>query len=150
MRPLATIRCFLLVLAAMAAPAFGQFAGGPDPHALAAFAREVGLQDARGFVSTVETLRESGRLPERYVTKEAARAHGWRGGGLCSVWPGQMIGGDIYRNLSEQLPTAAGRVWREADLDATCRSRGPKRLIFSSDGLIYVTVDHYIFFTPVP
>jgi hypothetical protein len=150
MRSLAAIRCFLLVLVATAAPAFGQFAGGPDPHALEAFAREVGLQDVRGFVSTVETLRGSGRLPERYVSKEAARAHGWRGGGLCSVRPGQMIGGDIYRNLSEELPPAPGRFWHEADLDATCRSRGPKRLIFSSDGLIYVTVDHYNFFTPVP
>jgi ribonuclease T1 len=150
MRQLAAIRWLLLVLVTTAAPAFGQFAGGPDPHALAGFAREVGLEDVRGFVSTVETLRETGRLPDRYVTKEAARAHGWRGGGLCSVWPGQLIGGDIYRNLSEELPTAPGRLWREADLDATCRSRGPKRLIFSSDGLIYVTVDHYNFFTPVP
>lgn len=89
-------------------------------------------------------------MPEPYVPKEAARAHGWRGGGLCSVWPGHVIGGDFFRNFSEELPTGPGRVWREADLDETCRSRGPRRLIFSNDGLIYVTVDHYFSYVPVP
>jgi hypothetical protein len=41
-------------------------------------------------------------------------------------------------------------MWREADLDETCRSRGPERLIFSNDGLIYVSPDHYGTFLPVP
>jgi len=149
MRTLAAIRLFLLVWV-VAAPALAQFPGGPDPQELAAFGREVGLDDVRGFVDTVAGLRATGRLPERYVAKEAARARGWHGGGLCSVWPGHLIGGDVYRNFSQELPDAPARVWREADLDASCRSRGPKRLIYSNDGLIYVTTDHYNFFTPVP
>jgi ribonuclease T1 len=61
-----------------------------------------------------------------------------------------MIGGDIFRNFGKALPSAPGRVYREADLDTDCRSRGPKRLIFSSDGLIFITVDHYNSFTAVP
>jgi len=150
MRAIATIRLFLLVFVTAASPALAQFPGGPDPQELAAFAREVGIDDVGGFVDTVVSLRQTGRLPERYVTKAAARAHGWRGGGLCPVWPGHIIGGDIFHNFSEELPDAPARVWREADLDVTCRSRGPKRLIYSNDGLIDVTIDHYTTFVPVP
>jgi hypothetical protein len=150
MRGFAALRALLLIWLIAAPPALAQFAGGPDPHDLAAFGREVGLDDVRGFVDIVANLRATGRLPDRYVTKEAARARGWHGGGLCAVWPGRLIGGDPYRNFSQELPSAPARIWREADLDATCRSRGPKRLIFSNDGLIYVTTDHYQFFTPVP
>ena len=50
----------------------------------------------------------------------------------------------------EREPGAPGQVYREADLDADCRGRGPKRLIFSNDGLIFVTVDHYSTFMQVP
>lgn len=150
MRAVTVLRASLLVWLIAAAPVLAQFPGGPSPHALAAFGREVGLDDVQGFVDAVLALRATGHLPERYVPKDAARARGWRGGGLCSAWPGRLIGGDIYRNFSEELPDAPARVWREADLDATCRSRGPKRVIFSNDGLIYVTTDHYQFFTEVP
>jgi guanyl-specific ribonuclease Sa len=66
------------------------------------------------------------------------------------MWPGHVIGGDHFNNFGHQLPGAPGRVYREADLDADCRGRGPKRLIFSNDGLIFVTVDHYNTFTQVP
>jgi hypothetical protein len=147
MRPFALIRAMVLAVV-IAAPTQAQFAA--DPQTMAAFAREVGLRDVGGFVDTVQSLREAGRLPSRYVTKDEARAHGWRGGGLCAVWPGHTIGGDSFRNFAGTLPPAAAGGYREADLDATCRERGPKRLIFSGDGRLYVTVDHYNSFTPVP
>jgi guanyl-specific ribonuclease Sa len=54
------------------------------------------------------------------------------------------------RNFGGKLPDAPGRSYYEADLDSDCRSRGPKRLVFSSDGLIFVTTDHYTSFSPVP
>lgn len=149
-RAVGVLRALLLLLVLAAAPAFAPFPGGLDPQELAAFGREVGLEDVPGFVETVVALRNNGRLPERYVPKETAHRRGWRGGGLCSVWPGHVIGGDLFHNFSQELPDAPGRVWREADLDETCRSRGPARLIFSSDGLIYVTTDHYFTYTPVP
>src|SRR5439155_12729388 len=101
------------------------------------FAASAGLRDAAGFVETVESLRSAHRLPPRYVTKDEAKAHGWHGGGLCAAWPGHVIGGDEFHNFGRKLPQAPGRVWREADVDGDCRSRGAKRLIFSNDGVIF-------------
>jgi hypothetical protein len=119
-----------------------------SPEKLADFANRVGLHQVGPFVDAVTVVRTTGDLPERYVTKEAAHAHGWRGGGLCRVWPGHVIGGDVFNNFGGQLPS--GDRYFEADLDSTCRQRGPSRLIYSSDGLIFVTTDHYRSFVPVP
>jgi ribonuclease T1 len=143
-----TIIGWVVVVICAAAPVAAQRA--PEPQALAAFAERLGLRDVAGFAETVQSLREARRLPSRYVTKDMARARGWRGGGLCEIWPGHAIGGDLFNNFGGNLPAAAGRSYREADIDATCRSRGPKRLVFSSDGLIFVTTDHYNSFTPIP
>ena len=118
---------------------------------LQAFARSVGLRDVAGFVETVTELRRSGRLPERYVTKDEAEDLGWRpGSDLCDVAPDASIGGDRFGNRERRLPERQGRRWREADLDFDCGRRGAKRLVWSSDGLIYVTTDHYDSFTRVP
>lgn len=118
---------------------------------LAAFAREIGLADVAGFVETVAAIERDGRLPPRYLTKEEARALGWRPGrDVCRVAPGRALGGDIFGNREKKLPERPGRRWQEADLDYSCGRRGPKRLVFSSDGLIYVTLDHYQTFRQVP
>jgi len=142
----------LLLIAFLGNP----FAGNPAlaqpapalPEQLADFASHIGLHQNGQFVDAVTALRMRGHLPEQYVTKEAARAHGWRGGGLCALWPGHVIGGDPFGNFGGQLP--AGHRYFEADLGSTCRQRGPSRLIYSSDGLIFVTTDHYRSFVPVP
>ena len=86
-----------------------------------------------------------GHLPDNYVTKNEARASGWTGG---SVEPytgaGTAIGGDRFGNNEGLLPEAKGRSWQECDIDTVGRSsRGTKRLVFSNDGLIYYTEDHY-------
>lgn len=141
------VLCWLLLLLAAAASGRAQLAA--DPQALAAFAQKSGLHDLAGFVETVQALRSTGHLPPRYVTKEEAAAHGWHGGGLCAVWPGHAIGGDRFDNTVRALPNGA-HTYEEADLDETCGSRGPKRLIFSNDGAIYVSPDHYRHFIPVP
>ena len=147
MRAIAVVGWFIAVICA-AAPGSAQRPSGPQP--VAAFAERLGLRDVAGFVETVQHLRETKGLPPRYVTKYLARSRGWRGGGLCEVWAGRVIGGDVFHNFAGTLPAAPGRTYREADLDASCNSRGAKRLIFSTDGLIFVTVDHYNSFTPVP
>ncbi len=122
-----------------------------DEAALRRFAQGLGLRDVPAFVETVTSLRASGRLPQRYVTKDQAERLGWRpGADLCRVAPGGAIGGDTFGNRERRLPSAAGRVWREADLDFNCGRRGASRLVWSSDGLIYVTVDHYRTFREVP
>jgi hypothetical protein len=135
----------MLVLAWLAAP------GALAESRLDFFAREVGIEDVAGFAETVASLREEGRLPPRYLTKEAARARGWRPGtDLCRVAPGKALGGDAFGNREKKLPAKAGRHWQEADLDYACGRRGAKRLVFSSDGLIFVTLDHYRTFRQVP
>jgi hypothetical protein len=149
MRAIRFVGRLLIIFLVFAPVAEAQLAAA-DPQALAAFAEKSGLRDFAGFVETVQSLRAGGKLPPRYATKDEAAAHGWHGGGLCGVWPGHVIGGDVFRNFGKALPSAPGRVYREADLDADCRGRGPKRLIFSNDGRIFVTLDHYNSFTPVP
>jgi ribonuclease T1 len=141
------VAVWLVVVVVGAAAALAQPA---DPRALAAFAERAGLRDVAGFVDTVQALRATGRLPPRYVTKREAGAHGWHGGGLCEAWPDHVIGGDAFNNFAGSLPRASPGTYREADLDADCRSRGARRLIFGADGRIWVTLDHYSSFIAVP
>jgi hypothetical protein len=86
-----------------------------------------------------------GKLPDCYVTKNEARKHGWNAskGNLCDVLPGRAIGGDRFLNREKMLPEMKGRLYFEADLNYHCGERGAERLIFSNDGLIFVTRDHY-------
>jgi hypothetical protein len=146
MRSTTLLRRAFLVLLWLTAPTQAQPADAP---ALTAFAEQSGLRDVAGFVETVQSLRATGHLPARYATKREAAAHGWHGGGLCGVWPGHVIGGDTFDNIAGVLPGPA-HVYREADIDESCRSRGPKRLLFSPGGPIYLTPDHYAHFVPVP
>jgi ribonuclease T1 len=118
---------------------------------LVAFASRAGLTDAAGFAETVTALRSTGRLPTRYLTKSDAERAGWKpGSDLCRTSPGKSIGGDSFGNREKRLPEGAGRRWREADLDYACGRRGARRLVWSSDGLFFVTLDHYETFQPVP
>ena len=85
-----------------------------------------------------------GRLPENFITKKDARALGWNGGGLDSYADGKCIGGDRFGNYEGLLPEAPGREYHECDIDTLhASSRGAKRIVYSNDGLIYYTEDHY-------
>jgi guanyl-specific ribonuclease Sa len=85
-----------------------------------------------------------GRLPDNFITKNEARELGWEGGGLESFAPGKCIGGDRFGNYEGLLPKADGRKYTECDIDTLGKdSRGAKRIVFSNDGLIYYTEDHY-------
>lgn len=86
-----------------------------------------------------------GRLPDYYILYQEARANGWQPqkGNLHKVLPGKMIMGGIYRNDNGHLPDAPGRVWYEADIDYAKGYRNLSRIVFSNDGLIFVTYDHY-------
>ena len=85
-----------------------------------------------------------GELPSNFMTKKEAKALGWPGGGLDDYAYGMCIGGDRFGNYEEQLPDADGRKWTECDIDTLhAKSRGAKRIVFSNDGLIYYTDDHY-------
>lgn len=85
-----------------------------------------------------------GCLPPNYITKSQARDLGWDGGGLEDIAPGKCIGGDRFGNYEGLLPDAPGRTWTECDIGTLGReSRGAKRIVFSNDGLIYYTDNHY-------
>ena len=83
-----------------------------------------------------------GELPLNFMTKKHARALGWEGGSLEPVAPGMCIGGDYFGNYEGLLPE--DREYTECDIDTLGKnSRGAKRIVFSDDGLIYYTEDHY-------
>lgn len=89
-----------------------------------------------------------GCLPDNFITKKEARALGWESGSLEDVAPGKCIGGDRFGNYEGLLPKASGRTYTECDIDTLGASkRGAKRIVFSNDGLIYYTDDHYESFT---
>lgn len=93
-------------------------------------------------------LHTYGRLPSNFITKKEAEELGWPGGGLDEYAPGKSIGGDHFGNYEGSLPTEKGRKYHECDIDTRGKkSRGAKRIIYSNDGLIYYTDDHYESFT---
>ena len=88
-----------------------------------------------------------GKLPKNFITKSQAQSLGWESGPLWEFAPGKSIGGDTFGNREGLLPKASGRKWYECDIDYDGGSRGAKRIVFSNDGLIYYTDDHYESFT---
>lgn len=85
-----------------------------------------------------------GKLPGNFITKSQAKKLGWSSGGLEEYAPGKCIGGDTFGNREGLLPKAPGRTWTECDIDTMGKdSRGAKRIVFSNDGLVYYTDDHY-------
>lgn len=86
-----------------------------------------------------------GELPDNYVTKDEAEDAGWSGGNVERyTGEGTAIGGSYFGNYEGLLPKERGRTYTECDIDTVGeKSRGAKRIIFSNDGLIYYTDDHY-------
>ena len=91
------------------------------------------------------------KLPEYYISKGYARQIGWMSpiGNLAEVAPGFMIFGGIYQNRDHRLPEVQGRIWYEADINYTGGYRNKQRLLFSNDGLVFVTYDHYKTFAEI-
>jgi hypothetical protein len=162
-----TLSVGLDVLLVVAPPVEGA-AVGAETAILSAQARQVAAAEARAAASAanaarlridlrtaqsanpaVESLRATGRLPSNYVTKDAAESAGWAPGkALNNSIPGAQIGGDRVRDpASIGLPTARGRTWYEADIGLVNTMKRSKqegtRLLYSNDGMAYVTPDHY-------
>ncbi len=92
---------------------------------------------------------EYGKLPDNFITKKEAQALGWDSSRnyVSDVAPGKSIGGDRFGNYEGLLPDKKGRIWYEADCYYTGGKRNAYRILFSSDGLVYYTDDHYESFT---
>ena len=110
----------------------------PDVEVIA----EDGVYDSKEDVALY--LVTYGHLPKNYYTKAEARKLGWEGGNLEQFVKYGCIGGDVYSNAEGKLPKKQGRVYYECDIDTIgYKNRGSRRLVYSNDGLIYYTHDHY-------
>jgi len=91
-----------------------------------------------------------GCLPDNFISKTKARREGWVSteGNLDEVCPGMSIGGSVFYNEGWEgealLPEERGRTWTECDINYHGGYRGPERIVFSNDGLIFYTADHYL------
>ena len=98
--------------------------------------------------SIADYLFAHGELPDNFITKKEARALGWDSGiDLSKVAPGKSIGGDYFGNYEEKLPVGRGISYHEADCWYTGGKRNAYRVIYSSDGRVWYTEDHYNSFT---
>ena len=108
----------------------------------------IAVDENKEYTSKTEVaayLHQFGHLPSNYITKNEAIKHGWGSNNvnLSDVLPGKSIGGTKFGNYEKKLPEKQGREYFECDIDYKKGSRGGKRLVYSNDGLIFYTEDHY-------
>jgi len=98
--------------------------------------------DCKSVALYIHTFRH---LPSNYITKKEAQSLGWNSskGNLHDVAPGKSIGGDNFGNYEGLLPKAKKRKYYECDIDYGGGRRNAKRIIYSNDGLVFYTDDHY-------
>ncbi|WP_218012969.1 ribonuclease domain-containing protein, partial [Testudinibacter aquarius] len=93
----------------------------------------------------IDSLKNTGKLPDNYVTKDIAeKVYSWQSG---KPFKQGQLGGDIFDNNLNLLPSAPERIWYEADIgidNNIGRNKQPgTRLLYSNDGYLYMTTDHY-------
>lgn len=96
-------------------------------------------------------LKNNHCLPVYYISESDAKALGWKTflGNLNQVAPDTMLTKGVYQNREQHLPVAENRMWYEADINYENGFRGSERILFSNDGLIFVTYDHYKTFVEI-
>lgn len=117
----------------------------------AAAGQEITVKENGSYTSKEEValyLHRYGRLPSNFITKKEAEALGWKqkegeAGQLHAAAPGMSIGGDRFGNYEGLLPEKDGRKYYECDINYVKGNRGAERIIYSNDGLIFYTGDHY-------
>lgn len=103
---------------------------------------EVGIYTSKDKVALY--IHTYHKLPSNFITKNNARTLGWYGGSLLDIAPDKCIGGDKFFNYEGSLPKKENRQYYECDINTLgARQRGTERLVYSNDGLIYYTPDHY-------
>ncbi len=103
---------------------------------------ENGIYDSKDDVALY--IHTYGHLPSNYITKKEAQKLGWKGGDLRPYAPDKCIGGSGFGNNEGKLPDEKGRQYYECDIGTlNKKSRGEKRIVYSNDGLVYYTDDHY-------
>lgn len=139
-------------------------AGQPDvsgieaPAAQPAAASEPAAQEAAGQIAApaftdpqaiADYIFANRRLPDHFITRREAEALGYDADRnfLSDVAPGLSLGGDRFGNYENLLPKASTRTWKECDANYISGPRGTERIIYSNDGLVYYTADHYETYT---
>lgn len=91
----------------------------------------------------IDYVKANKQLPDYYLTKSEARNQGWIAskGNLCDVLPGRAIGGDKFSNREKTLPK--GEQYFEADVNYNCGNRNADRIVFTKNGEVWLTHDHY-------
>ena len=117
--------------------------GDEAPNAQASAIDENGSYTSKEDVALY--IHTYGHLPGNFISKGKAKKAGWvaKEGNLDEVCPGKSIGGSEFYNDEGVLPDKAGRTWTECDIDYHGGYRGSERIVFSNDGLIFYTDDHY-------
>lgn len=133
------IRIFLSILLCIAL----MLSGCGEKPDNATFLAEDGAYSSKEEVAAY--IYEFGHLPSNFITKKEAQELGWdnKEGNLWEVAPGKSIGGDKFGNREGLLPEKTGRQYYECDIDFEGGFRNGKRIVYSDDGLIYYTEDHY-------
>lgn len=88
-------------------------------------------------------VKSNHQLPDFYITKSEAKSKGWipSKGNLCDVLKGKAIGGDKFSNREKQLPK--GEQYYEADVNYNCGNRNADRIVFTKNGEVWLTKNHY-------
>ena len=91
----------------------------------------------------IDFVKANKKLPDYYITKGEARNQGWVAskGNLCDALPGRAIGGDKFSNREKSLPP--GNQYFEADVNYNCGNRNADRIVFTKNGEVWLTHDHY-------
>ena len=93
--------------------------------------------------TVINFVKSHHELPDYYITKSEAKKQGWipSKGNLCDVLPGNAIGGDNFSNREKTLPKN-GKYY-EADVNYNCGNRNADRIVFTKNGDVWLTKNHY-------
>lgn len=101
------------------------------------------IQELTEENTVISYVKQRHKLPDYYVTKSEARKKGWvpSKGNLCDILPGNAIGGDRFSNREKLLPI--GKQYFEADVNYNCGNRNADRIVFTKNGEVWLTKNHY-------
>ena len=103
-----------------------------------------GTATIKGHYGADYSLKHKGKLPNNYITKSDLKDLGWkRGKNISNYATGKLLTKGVYRNANGHLPQDSERIWYEADINYKSGRRNSQRILWSNDGLIFVTYDHY-------
>ena len=140
------LTAYMLMLLMFCMTLFSGCGGGGEQGYEESETDVVTIEEDGWYYSTEDValyLYTYGELPDNFITKKEAQSLGWdnKKGNLWEVADGMCIGGDHFGNYEGLLPEEDD--YTECDVNYEGGYRGAERIIFSDDGDIYYTGDHY-------